>query len=181
MILDNENKNLKVHEWITRYTVEGRFNIVTGYFTVGALAYISQKVNEKIDEFNLVLGDIVNIGQIKNRTLDLLNENITIEAALRLSSLSKEAVNFLKQDKVKAKTLEPNFCHAKAYIFESKDKDVQKDYYISGSSNLTEAGIGLKQTHNIELNSATCAVEIYHTGYIFVDIILKSASSQWIS
>lgn len=154
MILDNENKNLKVHEWITKYTVEGKLNIVTGYFTVGALAYISQKVNEKIDEFNLVLGDIVNISQIKDRTLDLLNENITIEAALKLSSLSKEAVSFLKQDKVKAKTLEPNFCHAKVYIFESKDNDVQKDYYISGSSNLTEAGIGLKQTHNIELNSA---------------------------
>ncbi|MEK7275454.1 MAG: hypothetical protein AAB296_02615 [Candidatus Desantisbacteria bacterium] len=43
MILDNENKNLKVYEWITKYTAEGKLNIVTGYFTVGVLAYISQK------------------------------------------------------------------------------------------------------------------------------------------
>ena len=32
MILDNENKNKKVHEWISEYTEEGTFDIVTGYF-----------------------------------------------------------------------------------------------------------------------------------------------------
>jgi len=35
MLLDNENQNLKVHEWIAKYTEEGNLNIVTGYFTVG--------------------------------------------------------------------------------------------------------------------------------------------------
>ena len=30
MILDNENKNLKVHEWIAKYTEEGTVDIVTG-------------------------------------------------------------------------------------------------------------------------------------------------------
>jgi hypothetical protein len=39
MILDNKNTNLKVHEWIAKYTKEGKFNLVTGYFTIGALAY----------------------------------------------------------------------------------------------------------------------------------------------
>jgi hypothetical protein len=42
MILDNENKNLKVHEWISSYTEEGKFDIVTGYFTIGALAWLSK-------------------------------------------------------------------------------------------------------------------------------------------
>ena len=41
MILDNENENLKVHEWITKYTQSGKLSIVTGYFTVGALAFES--------------------------------------------------------------------------------------------------------------------------------------------
>jgi hypothetical protein len=82
----------------------------------------------------------------------LLNDNITIEAALKLSSLAKEAAFFLKQEKVKLKTLEPNFCHAKAYIFESASKEAPEDYYIMGSSNLTEAGIGFKKTNNVELN-----------------------------
>lgn len=154
MILDNENENLKVHEWISAYTEQGKLDIVTGYFTIGALAWLSKTVNDKISEFRLVLGDIVNLDTVEDRPLDLLNENINIEAALKLSSLSKEAVSFLKQDKVLAKTLEPNFCHAKCYLFNPDKKDDRNKYFISGSSNLTEAGIGLKHTHNVELNIA---------------------------
>ena len=98
MILDNENQNLKVHEWVKQYTEEGTIDIVTGYFTVGALAYLSQQVNQKITKFRLVLGDIVNLDQVDDRPLDLLNENITIEAALNLSHLAQEAVDFLIQN-----------------------------------------------------------------------------------
>lgn len=151
MILDNENNNKKVHEWISEYTEEGTFDIVTGYFTIGALAWLSKEVNEKISYFRMVLGDIVNYDAESNRPLDLLNEDITIEAALKLNKLSQEAVSFLKQEKVLAKTLEPNFCHAKSYLF-NPVKDERNKYFITGSSNLTEAGFGLKFAHNIELN-----------------------------
>lgn len=154
MILDNENESLKVHEWITKYTEEGKLDIVTGYFTIGALAYISEKVNAKIDQFRMVLGDIVNVDFEEDRPLDLLNENVTIEAALKLSNSAQEAVNFLKQEKILAKTLEPNFCHAKAYLFSPNINDDRNKYFITGSSNLTEAGVGLKQTNNVELNIA---------------------------
>ncbi len=154
MILDNENENLKVHEWLSKYTEEGELDIVTGYFTVGALAYLSKSVNDKIKQFRLVLGDIVSVDVEENRPLDLLNENITVEAALVLNRVSQEAVRFLKQDKVVAKTLEPNFCHAKNYLFNPTEKDDRNKYFVSGSSNLTEAGIGLKQTSNVELNIA---------------------------
>lgn len=154
MILDNENENKKVHEWISQYTEAGKLDIVTGYFTIGALAFLSRQVNEKISDFRLVLGDIVNVDIEDNRPLDLLNENISIEASLKLSSVAQEAVNFLKQDKVVAKTLEPNFCHAKNYLFNPSENDDRKKYFISGSSNLTEAGIGLKTTNNVELNIA---------------------------
>ncbi len=154
MILDNENENLKVHEWITYYTKTGTMSLVTGYFTVGALAFLSNATKEIINKYRIVLGDIVSFDTDKDRALDLLNENINIEAALRLSKVAKEAVAFLELDKVQAKTLEPNFCHAKVYLFKNKEKDPQKDYYISGSSNLTEAGTGLKKTNNVELNIA---------------------------
>lgn len=154
MILDNENENLKVHEWISDYTEQGKLDIVTGYFTIGALAWLSKTLNDKISNYRLVLGDIVNVNAVDDRPLDLLNENISIEASLKLSSLSKEAVKFLKQDKVIAKTLEPNFCHAKSFIFNPKKKDDRNKYFVTGSSNLTEAGIGLKQNNNIELNIA---------------------------
>ncbi|HIE74516.1 MAG TPA: helicase, partial [Flavobacteriales bacterium] len=154
MILDNENSNRKIHEWIVDYTEKGQLDIVTGYFTIGALAYLSEHVNKKISNYRLMLGDIVNVDVENDRPLDLLNENITIEAALKLNKLSQEAVSFLKQDHVIAKTLEPNFCHAKCFLFNPLEDDDRKKYFISGSSNLTEAGIGLKQTNNIELNIA---------------------------
>ncbi len=154
MLIDNENNNLKVHEWISSYTESGTIDIVTGYFTVGALAWLSKEVNDKVSEVRLVLGDIVSIDSEENRPLDLLNENINVEAALKLNKLAQEAVRFLKQDKVTAKTLEPNFCHAKCYLFNPEKNDDRNKYFLSGSSNLTEAGIGLKETNNIELNIA---------------------------
>jgi ERCC4-related helicase len=150
MILDNEK--LKVHEWITKYNEAGTLDVVTGYFTIGALAYLSKSTNDKIENYRFVLGDIVNFDQ-KIKILDLLNENISIDNSFRLKQLAKEAVAFLKLDKVVAKTLEPNFCHAKLYLKTAKDDD-RNHYFISGSSNLTEAGIGQKVTSNVELNIA---------------------------
>ena len=143
-------KNKKVHEWINEYTNNGTFDIVTGYFTVGALAFLSKATNNKIDKYRFILGDIVSTEQLQSHTINLLNENISIEASLRLKSVAIEAVEFLRQSKVEAKTLEPNFCHAKAYIF--KNNDAMNSYFITGSSNLTESGIGLKHTNNVELN-----------------------------
>lgn len=152
MLIDNENKNKKVYEWLNDYTENGTLDIVTGYFTVGALGYLSQITNDKIKKYRFILGDIVSTEQLQSHTINLLNENISIEASLKLKWVAIEAVNFLKQSKVEAKTLEPNFCHAKAYIFNTKiDKDKN---FLMGSSNLTEAGIGLKYTNNIELNIA---------------------------
>ncbi len=153
MILDNIEER-KVCDWIERCIDDGTVDIVTGYFTIGALAYLSKEINQTTTKFRLVLGDIVNFDQVENHPLDLLNENITIEAALKLSRSAKEAVDFLKQDKVLAKTLEPNFCHAKCYLFNPTKKNDRNKYFISGSSNLTEAGIGLKETNNLELNIA---------------------------
>ena len=67
MILDNENENLQVHEWISSFTEQGKLDIVTGYFTIGALAWLSKTVNDKISDFRLVLGDIVNFDSLDNR------------------------------------------------------------------------------------------------------------------
>lgn len=151
MIIDNTVDSKKLHEWINESTETGKFDIVTGYFTVGALAYLSEVTNTKINQYRLILGDIVSVADVADRPLNLLNENICIDAALKLSNLAKEAVEFLRQDKVLAKTLEPNFCHAKVYLH-TPEKDPRLKYYITGSSNLTEAGFGLKETNNVELN-----------------------------
>jgi len=152
MILDNQNNNLKVYEWLSKYINSGELSLVTGYFTIGALAYLSDLNKDLISKYRIILGDIVSQGEITDRPLDLLNEEISIDSALQLKKLSQKAVDFLKLDKVEIKTLEPNFCHAKLSIYKDTFNDPQKNFYISGSSNLTEAGIGLKETNNVELN-----------------------------
>jgi len=152
MLLDNENKNKKVYEWLSDYTNDGTLDIVTGYFTVGALSFLSKVTNKKIKKYRFILGDIVSTQQDENFAINLLNENINIEASLKLKNIAIEAVDFLKQSTVEIKTLEPNFCHAKAYIFDTR-RDNDKSF-LMGSSNLTESGIGLTRTNNIELNIA---------------------------
>lgn len=154
MLVDNHSTEFKVHSFIQQYINDGSMDIVTGYFTVGALCHFANLTNEKIAQYRIILGDITQRDVTEISSLDLLNSDLSLEKALRLKSLAKEAVDFLQLSKVSLKTLEPNFCHAKLYLFKSEKNDRQKNYYISGSSNLTEAGIGIKQSDNFELNIA---------------------------
>jgi superfamily II DNA/RNA helicase len=154
MILDNKTESTKIANFIAENIEEGNLDIVTGYFTIGALVYLSDKTNEKIESYRMILGDLVQKNEFK-REIDLLNENLSLQQALKLSQIARKAVKFLKLDKVSVKTLEPNFCHAKLYLHDAKGKNAHKNkFFISGSSNLTEAGIGLKHASNLELNVA---------------------------
>ena len=154
MILDNSTANTKkIHEWIYEYTEAGAFDAVTGYFTIGALAWLSEKVNDRVAAFRFVIGDIASRATANAaRPLDLLNERATADTAFGLATAARKAVEFLRQDKVLAKTVEPNFCHAKCLVFKPAKNVERNSYYIAGSSNLTEAGIGLKRANNVELN-----------------------------
>ena len=154
MLVDNHSTEFKVHSFIQQYINDGSMDIVTGYFTVGALCHFANLTNEKIAQYRIILGDITQRDITEISSLDLLNSDLSLEKALRLKSLAKEAVDFLQLSKVSLITLEPNFCHAKLYLFKSEKNDRQKNFYISGSSNLTEAGIGIKQSDNFELNIA---------------------------
>lgn len=151
MLLDNSDSTLKVHAWISQYTEAGAIDAITGYFTVSALAYLSEQINDRISRFRFVIGDIVKDEVQDERPLDLLNESLSVDGALQLKRTAMEAVDFLRQEKVQTKTLEPNFCHAKVWLFNGSKTPAS--YFISGSSNLTGAGLGLKHTHNIELNT----------------------------
>jgi hypothetical protein len=152
MLYDNSNQQKSVASWILEQTKTGKLDVTSGYFTVGILSFISRHLNEKIENFRFVLGDIVANDQDKENPINLLTETITVDAALQLNKLAREAVAFLRQDNVKVRTVEPNFCHAKAILFRTlKQPD---SYFVTGSSNLTEAGLGLQHTSNIELNIA---------------------------
>lgn len=157
MLLDNKTKTedsefYKVFDFIKNYTENGGLDIVTGFFSIYALALMKDDVNQA-EKFRLILGNLMQEESQLNKIIDLLNGDPSITSTFTLSASAQKAVEFLKQDKVLVKTIQRNFCHAKAYIY--NDKDTRKNFHIIGSSNLTDAGLGIKDSSNIELNTAS--------------------------
>lgn len=156
MLLDNKTKKenneyYKVFDFIEGNTESGSLDLVTGYFSVNALALLKEKINS-VEKFRLILGNFMQEESEENKVIDLLNGNAGISTTFSLSISAQKAVEFLQQDKVAVKKIQKNFCHAKAYLYADKTKT--KNYFIVGSSNLTDAGLGIKDSSNIELNIA---------------------------
>jgi ERCC4-like helicases len=156
MLLDNktriaENEHHKVYDFIKANTEHGSLDIVTGFFSVNALAFLKHEVNN-VEKFRLILGNLMQEEAEEDKIINLLNSNLGIESVLTLSASAQAAIEFLKQEKVSVKSIQKNFCHAKAYLYADKTKT--KNYFIVGSSNLTDSGLGIRETANIELNIA---------------------------
>jgi superfamily II DNA or RNA helicase len=156
MLLDNktkidDNEHFKVFDFLKGNTENGSLDLVTGYFSVNALALMKDEINSA-DKFRLILGNLMQEETQQNKIIDLLNGNAGISSTLSLSLSAQKAVEFLQQDKVAVKSIQKNFCHAKTYLYTDKTKT--KNYFIVGSSNLTDAGLGIKDSSNIELNIA---------------------------
>ena len=101
----------------------------------------------------MVLAQMVSDDQFQDLILDLLNDDCGIENALHLSDAAKNALEFLRRDKVHVKAIINAFCHAKLYLFKDNN-DPAHNYYVQGSSNLTYAGLGYTPSSNVELNLA---------------------------
>jgi superfamily II DNA or RNA helicase len=156
MLLDNktkteDNEHFKVFDFIKGNTENGSLDLVTGYFSVNALALMKDDINS-VEKFRMILGNLMQDEAQLNKIIDLLNGNTSISSTLTLSQSAQKAVEFLQQDKVAVKSIQKNFCHAKTYLYTDKTKT--KNYFIVGSSNLTDAGLGIKDSSNIELNIA---------------------------
>lgn len=155
MLLDNktitEEDFCKVFDFISEHTKKGNLDIVTGFFSVHALSKIYDKVNEP-EKFRMILGNLLKEDIEEHKIVDLLNGDAGIDNTIQLKESAQKALEFLMQEKVAVKTIQKNFCHAKTYLY--TDKVRTKNYFIVGSSNLTEAGLGIKDSSNIELNIA---------------------------
>lgn len=163
MLLDNKdysakegrNHPSKVFNFFRKYLTEkGKFNAVTGYFSPSGLARFHEHFDEFVEEYNLVIGELATNETVKEKVYQLLSDNYSLKNGVNSLKDAGSAIQFLKQEKVKVKTLRPNFCHAKAYLYKEKSNDPQKNFFVVGSSNMTEAGMGLKFSSNIELNNA---------------------------
>ena len=162
MLIDNKTNRypdsgfniVTVWDFINEFSGEpseqiGSMDIVTGYFTIRALSKLYHELPEE-DVFRIVSSEMVMQEEDKNHIIDLLNGDTSIETMLNLDGYARDAKAFLQRNSVQVKAIVNAFCHAKAYMF--KNKNPKNDsFYLTGSSNLTDAGLGLKSTSNIEL------------------------------
>jgi len=153
MLLDNTKDKDGVADktvagWLCEHTSAGGMDIVTGYFTIGALSWLNERINGKIERFRLIWGGIAG----NAAKFDLLNQEIGIESALRLRRLAEDAIDFLEQEKVEVKSAESDFCHAKLFLLNADDDS--RKFFVTGNSNLTKAGLGAGPANHIELNAA---------------------------
>ena len=127
----------------------GKLDIVTGYFTVRALSKLYRDLPEQ-DEFRIVSSEMVREEKQLEDIKDLLNGDFSIDTTLQLDQYAKEAKAFLERNSVQIRAIANAFCHAKVYTFKNNIPQ-NNGYYLTGSSNLTDAGLGLKPTSNVEL------------------------------
>lgn len=157
MLLDNKNQfdgneHHKVIDFLRKFVESGDLDVVTGYFSVNALALLNDEINQP-ERFRMILGNLLRDQKEENRIVDLLRGGSGVANSLNLNQSAHKAVKFLSQEKVSIKSIQKNFCHAKTYIY--RDSDLRKNFYLIGSSNLTDAGLGLRESSNIELNTAS--------------------------
>ena len=162
MLIDNKNDYSvggvrTVLDFIRKYTDlrserKGKLDIVTGFFTIAGLDLLYKELSPD-NRYRLVLSELVSDNDFMSRVINLLNGDLGIEATLRLSKAAQNAVAFLRRETVEVKAISCSFCHAKAYVFKDSTDDTH-DYYLMGSSNLTEAGLGIRDSSNVELNFA---------------------------
>lgn len=146
-----------VLDFIRKYTNpasgrKGQLDIVTGFFTIAGLDLLYKELSPD-NKYRLVLSELAGDDDFMSRVINLLHGDLGIEATLKLSQAAQNAVAFLKRETVEVKAISSAFCHAKAYVYKDSADDTH-DYYVMGSSNLTEAGLGMRDSSNVELNFA---------------------------
>lgn len=162
MLIDNKKPNqalniTTVWDFINKFSgkesgQKGSLDIVTGYFMIHTLAKLNDAIPEE-DDFRIISSEMVGDDYCKDMIVDLLSDNLDIDKMGMINEDAPKAIAFLERPSVQMRAEIPDFCHAKAYLFTNKNS-ANQSYYITGSSNLTPAGIGLKKVPNVELNIA---------------------------
>lgn len=133
----------------------GNFDIVTGYFTLRALSKLYHEIPEEV-EYRLLSSELLKDENDERHIIDLLRGDEGIGSTFKLEQYVKDAKAFLLRDSVKCKAITSAFCHAKVYLYEPVNKQL-KGFFLSGSSNLTDSGLGLRPSSNVELTMGKTA------------------------
>lgn len=166
MLIDNKKDRyddglniVTVWDFIKTYAAiphqRGSFDIVTGYFTLRALSKLHHEIPEEV-EYRLLSSELLKDKNDEKHIIDLLRGDESIGTTFKLEQYVKDAKAFLLRDTVKCKAITNAFCHAKVYLYEPNDMRL-KGFFLSGSSNLTDSGFGLRPSSNVELTMGKTA------------------------
>ena len=104
-------------------------------------------------EYRIISSQMVSEDSNKDQIVNLLSDSLDIDRIGTINEDAPKAIKFLERPTVQMRAELPAFCHAKAYLFTNSQASSQS-YYVTGSSNLTPSGLGLKNVPNVELNIA---------------------------
>lgn len=154
---DDGNNIVTVWDFLQTYSGKesgetGKLDMVTGYFTIHALSKLYEEMPPE-NHYRIISSEMVGDDYKKDVIVNLLSDDRDITAIGDLDKHARQAIAFLERDTVEMRAEIPDFCHAKAYIFKNSVA-THSHYYVTGSSNLTPAGVGLKSVPNVELNIA---------------------------
>ena len=158
MLIDNKrfsSSNGTVWDYLDKNCKNGQFKSVSGYYTIFALQKLLPKFRQ-MHKVNLILGNIV--GGDKDQAMlgskinskDHEENNFNLNQSFEYLNELQPLLELLESDKVGIRTVDPNFCHSKLYLY--RDQDPKLSFSISGSSNLTPNGLGIFDSSNVELN-----------------------------
>lgn len=164
MFIDNKKDRygdgvVTVWDFIKHYAgvpnQKGSFDFVTGYFTLRALSKLYRELPEDV-EYRMISSELLRESNDAKHIIDLLRGDEGIRSAFNLEQYVREAKSFLLRSSVKCRAITRYFCHAKVYLYEPDDKRA-KGFFLTGSSNLTDSGLGIQPTSNVELSMGKSA------------------------
>lgn len=169
-ITNNGTSDLK-NRLVELISKSEELKFLVGFFYFSGIAELYSSLKEREDNFKLRIlvglevdsflsGMIIECAKEEKQDKRTIENNFlnSVRKSLNSDNFDTpeffEQINFfidliVKNRLVIRKTKEPN--HAKLYIFELEDKTVQKNLFITGSSNLTKSGLSLQNEFNVEI------------------------------
>ena len=154
LIRDNKNYG-SVGDFLKGIVKEGsELSVVSAYFTIFAYYGLREQL-DSIKSMKFLFGEptFISSNNVDVRNYKIEDDSIIINPAERFGQkrVASKCAEWIK-NKVEIKSIvKPNFLHGKMYYADLDSKGYPKA--ISGSSNFTTSGLGLKKDcNNVELN-----------------------------
>lgn len=156
LIRDNKDYGT-VGDFLKEVIKEGsELSVVSAYFTIFAYYGLQDKL-DSIKSMRFLFGEpaFIQGANPAARSYKIEDDSIIISSDERISQrrIAEKCAEWIR-NKVEIKSIvKPNFLHGKMYYAERHIQDLSEAKAISGSSNFTTSGLGLKKdSNNVELN-----------------------------